>query len=82
MVLNQWYSLVSGWCSAKQVEQMFLRFYRNIDDRANKLAKQFTETVISQNKQVSPAQIQGFFMFYKNNPDDVLKNVSHIWELT
>ncbi|XP_050600605.1 mitochondrial chaperone BCS1 [Bombus affinis] len=71
-----------GWCSAKQVEQMFLRFYRDIDDRANKLAKQFTETVISQNKQVSPAQIQGFFMFYKNNPDDVLKNVSHIWELT
>ncbi|XP_006620438.1 mitochondrial chaperone BCS1 [Apis dorsata] len=71
-----------GWCSANQVEQMFLRFYRNIDDRANVLAKQFTENVLSQKKYVSPAQIQGYFMFYKNNPDDVLKNVSHIWELT
>ncbi|CAL7942837.1 unnamed protein product [Xylocopa violacea] len=71
-----------GWCSEKQIEQMFLRFYRNIDNRANELAKQFTETIISQKKHVSPAQIQGFFMFYKNNPDDILKNVSHIWELT
>ena len=73
---------ISGWCSEKQVEQMFLRFYRNIDDRANELAKQFTESVMSQKKQVSPAQIQGFFMFYKNSPDNVLKNVSHIWQLT
>ncbi|XP_012340582.1 mitochondrial chaperone BCS1 [Apis florea] len=71
-----------GWCSANQVEQMFLRFYRNIDDRANVLAKEFTENVLSQKKYVSPAQIQGYFMFYKNNPDDVLKNVSNIWELT
>ncbi|XP_076752673.1 mitochondrial chaperone BCS1 [Xylocopa sonorina] len=71
-----------GWCSEKQIEQMFLRFYRNVDNRANELAKQFTETITSQKKHVSPAQIQGFFMFYKNNPDDILKNVSHIWELT
>lgn len=34
-----------GWCSANQVEQMFLKFYRNIDDRANVLAKEFTENI-------------------------------------
>lgn len=46
------------------------------------LAEKFAENVISQKRNVSPAQIQGFFMFYKNNPDDALKNVLHIWELT
>ncbi|CAK9832094.1 Mitochondrial chaperone BCS1 [Anthophora retusa] len=71
-----------GWCSARQVEQMFLRFYRNIDNKSNELAKEFTESVVSQKRNVSPAQIQGFFMFHKNNPADVLKNVSHIWDVT
>ncbi|KOC70783.1 Mitochondrial chaperone BCS1 [Habropoda laboriosa] len=71
-----------GWCSAKQVEQMFLRFYKNIDGRSGELAKEFTKIVISQKRNVSPAQIQGFFMFHKNNPADVLKNVSYIWDVT
>ncbi|XP_076685314.1 mitochondrial chaperone BCS1 isoform X1 [Andrena cerasifolii] len=71
-----------GWCSARQVEQMFLRFYKNAGDRANEIAAQFAKEVMSQKRNVSPAQIQGFFMFYKNSPNDVLKNVSHVWELT
>ena len=71
-----------GWCSARQVEQMFLRFYKNAGDKANEIAAQFAEEVMSQKRNVSPAQIQGFFMFYKNSPNDVLKNVSHVWELT
>nr|XP_012149312.1 PREDICTED: mitochondrial chaperone BCS1 isoform X2 [Megachile rotundata] len=72
-----------GWCSEKQVEQMFLRFYKSDgNNEATQLAKQFAENITSQKRNVSPAQIQGFFMFYKNDPDSVLKNVSHIWELT
>ncbi|XP_076640012.1 mitochondrial chaperone BCS1 [Colletes latitarsis] len=71
-----------GWCSMKQVEQMFLRFYKSTDIEAEEYARQFAENVMSQKRNVSPAQIQGFFMFHKNNPDDVMKNVSHIWELT
>lgn len=73
---------ITGWCSAKQAEQMFLKFYKSMGDRVNDLAEKFAENVISQKRNVSPAQIQGFFMFYKNNPDDALKNVLHIWELT
>lgn len=61
---------------------MFLRFYKNTGDRANEVAAQFAEKVMSQKRNVSPAQIQGFFMFYKNSPNDVLKNVSHVWDLT
>ncbi|XP_034185730.1 mitochondrial chaperone BCS1 [Osmia lignaria lignaria] len=71
-----------GWCSQKQVEQMFLRFYRDNENKAEELATEFAGNVMSHKKNVSPAQIQGFFMFYKNNPNEVLKNVSHIWELT
>ncbi|XP_015587313.1 mitochondrial chaperone BCS1 isoform X2 [Cephus cinctus] len=71
-----------GWCSQAQVEQMFLRFYQKPGETANDLAKQFAESVMSYKKNVSPAQIQGFFMFHKNNPEEVLNNVAQIWELT
>lgn len=72
-----------GYCSAKQVEQMFLRFYRDQDDvtRQN-LACKFSQDVMSHKRDVSPAQIQGYFMFHKNDPDKVINNVSQIWELT
>lgn len=71
-----------GYCNNKQIEKMFLRFYRDQDDitRQN-LAKQFAIDVISHGKNVSPAQIQGYFMFYKNNPDQVINNVSQIWQV-
>ena len=59
---------------------MFLRFYKS-NKQADKLAKQFAESVMKHNCNVSPAQIQGFFMFYKNEPEAVLNNVSKIWEL-
>ncbi|XP_077268035.1 mitochondrial chaperone BCS1 [Temnothorax americanus] len=87
-----------GWCSASQVEQMFLRFYKKPKKDSDKesekdsdkepekdsdtLAKEFAESVMSFNKNVSPAQIQGYFMFHKSNPDAVVKNVAQIWELT
>ncbi|XP_012278887.1 mitochondrial chaperone BCS1 [Orussus abietinus] len=71
-----------GWCSASQVEQMFLRFYKGPVAVARELAQQFADKVIMQKKNVSPAQIQGFFMFHKNNPNAVITNVSQIWEIT
>lgn len=72
-----------GWCSSTQVEQMFLRFYRGPEAaKAQELARAFADSVIQHKKNVSPAQIQGFFMFHKNNPDKVLANVHQIWELT
>ncbi|XP_076662357.1 mitochondrial chaperone BCS1 [Halictus rubicundus] len=71
-----------GWCTTTQVEQMFLRFYKDNVDQANQLAKKFSEDVLSRKRNISPAQIQGFFMFHKNDPHDMLKNVAHIWDLT
>lgn len=71
-----------GWCSASQVEQMFLRFYREPNINPDALAKQFAHNVMSYKRNVSPAQIQGYFMFHKNNPDAVINNVAQIWELS
>lgn len=61
---------------------MFLRFYKEPDKDPGTLAKEFANSVMSFKKHVSPAQIQGYFMFHKSNPDAVVNNVAQIWELT
>lgn len=59
---------------------MFLRFYTG--EKASLQAEEFADKVMSFDKNVSPAQIQGFFMFFKHaEPEEVLKNCNLIWEL-
>lgn len=67
-----------GYCSAVQVQKMFLNFYPG-DKMDNACA--FAESVIATKKPVSPAMLQGFFMFYKNEPQQALANVDQIWLL-
>ncbi|EEB11853.1 mitochondrial chaperone BCS1, putative [Pediculus humanus corporis] len=66
-----------GYCSPYQVEQMFLRFYPQFADDS----KEFTKKVMSHNKKLSAAQLQGYFMFYKSSGDKVLNEVDNIWHL-
>lgn len=61
---------------------MFLRFYKEPGKDPSVLAKKFAENIMSFKRNVSPAQIQGYFMFHKNNPEAVINNVTQIWELT
>ncbi|KAF5277689.1 hypothetical protein FQR65_LT03669 [Abscondita terminalis] len=69
-----------GWCTPHQIEKMFLRFYQDTDASLN--AKEFTKQVMSMNKNVSPAQIQGYFMFHKlASPNEIINNAKMIWEL-
>lgn len=59
---------------------MFLRFYDGENSRTQ--AKNFTDKVASLKKNVSPAQIQGYFMFHKNShPEKVIENCEMIWKL-
>ena len=58
---------------------MFLRFYKV---ESPEIAKEFANSVMLHKKNISPAQIQGFFMFYKNEPRKVIENVSQIWKHT
>ncbi|XP_050309165.1 mitochondrial chaperone BCS1 [Anthonomus grandis grandis] len=69
-----------GWCSRYQIEQMFLRFYPG--ENAHAQAKVFADCVTEEKKNVSPAQIQGFFMFHKHSkPEEVIKDFKNIWNL-
>lgn len=68
-----------GPCSAHQIEQMFLRFYRGSD--STNLAREFVDNVLKEKKSVSPAQIQGYFMFHKEKPQEMVMNVQQLWTL-
>lgn len=69
-----------GWCSGHQLKMMFLRFYRG--GQSEQQAIEFAERVVAMGKNVSPAQIQAFFLVHKHGDGaDVLKNVNQIWEL-
>ncbi|KAI5693528.1 hypothetical protein M8J75_000835 [Diaphorina citri] len=55
-----------GFCSRHQLEQMYKRFYQD---------------VLATGKNISAAQVQGYFMRYKRDPSDtILKNIHQIWE--
>lgn len=58
---------------------MFMRFYTGEDAREN--ATIFAQKVLAFNKNVSPAQIQGYFMIHKlSTQEEVLQNVETIWD--
>lgn len=58
---------------------MFKRFYTGDDSIPNSVL--FANKVLSFGKNVSPAQIQGYFMMHKTStPADVIHNASHIWD--
>ncbi|ETN58949.1 mitochondrial chaperone BCS1 [Anopheles darlingi] len=68
-----------GHCSRHQLEQMFRRFYSGTDAEAN--ARLFAEKVAADGRNVSPAQVQGYFMVHKvSDQQTVLDNVANIWE--
>nr|CAD7266544.1 unnamed protein product [Timema shepardi] len=68
-----------GHCSHCQLQQMFLRFYRS--QEAPSQAVTFADAVVKCGKPISPAQVQGYFMFYKDCPSAVLDNVEKMWTL-
>lgn len=67
-----------GWCSKHQLQHMFLRFYNN-----ERLAEEFANVVLERGKNVSPAQIQAYFLFHKQetNARKVVDSVDEIWKL-
>lgn len=67
-----------GYCSEFQVAEMFKRFYNSGDNILK--ADEFAKKVASYGRNVSPAQIQGFFMMYKTaGADEVIANAHDVW---
>ncbi|CAL1547569.1 unnamed protein product [Lymnaea stagnalis] len=67
-----------GYTTEYQLQQIFTRFY---PDQPESRAQEFSSKVISLGQPVSPAQVQGFFMLYKNDPDIVIANAKEIVHL-
>ncbi|XP_058451998.1 mitochondrial chaperone BCS1 [Malaya genurostris] len=68
-----------GFCSRHQLEEMFMRFYADEEGVSN--SKIFADSVLKAGRDVSPAQIQGYFMIHKmSDQQTVLSNVASIWE--
>ena len=63
------------YCTAYQLETMFERFYPNATPEN---ASEFAERVIASVKTISPAEIQGYFMLYKDSGQDALANAENI----
>lgn len=59
------------YASSHQLRQMFMRFY---PDQPESRADEFAQIVAKAGKPVSAAQVQGYFMMFKMNPDTVVKN--------
>lgn len=64
------------YASKHQLEQMFQRFYPKLSLGKSRY---FAELVLERGKNVSMAQIQGYFMFYKSEPEEVMNNIDKIW---
>uniref|UniRef100_A0A671ER66 BCS1 homolog, ubiquinol-cytochrome c reductase complex chaperone n=1 Tax=Rhinolophus ferrumequinum TaxID=59479 RepID=A0A671ER66_RHIFE len=64
-----------GYCSRWQLTQMFQRFYPG---QAPSLAEDFAGRVLQATTQISPAQVQGYFMLYKNDPAGAIQNAESL----
>merc|ERR1711994_655768 len=64
-----------GHNSHKQCVEMFDNFYPDQLKDTPSLSIQFPDNVMNLNIPVSAAQVQGMFMFYKNDPEKVIQNV-------
>lgn len=68
-----------GYCSQHQLESMYKRFYSGPEVIEN--ATIFAESALKYGKNVSPAQVQGYFMMHKlATQREVLANVEKLWD--
>lgn len=65
-----------GHATKHQLLKMYLRFY---PEGSHEAAAQFSENVAAANIDYSVAQIQGYFLLHKNDPDAALNN-THLIE--
>lgn len=65
------YKVFIGNATAYQMEQMFMKFYPG----EHETCKIFVQKAVALNVPVSTAQLQGLFVFNKNNPQSALRMV-------
>lgn len=76
------YKVFVGNATPFQMEQMFLKFYPGEKEKC----KDFVKHAANLNAEVSTAQLQGLFVFFKDDPDsaikmvDTLKSPNHVFQ--
>nr|CAH0101010.1 unnamed protein product [Daphnia galeata] len=64
-----------GYCSKVQLDNMFRKFYPDVNEL---LVDKFVEAAIGLGKNLSPASVQGHFMFHKTHPEDAIANLHRL----
>lgn len=67
-----------GHATPFQLKQMFRRFYPEVHSTE---AEEFAKSVQNLSRPVSMAEVQGLFMFYKNDHKGLMNNVDKIGKL-
>ncbi|XP_065225769.1 mitochondrial chaperone BCS1-like [Planococcus citri] len=66
-----------GFCSQNQIVRLFKKFYKS----SASIALEFKQEIIKSGKNVSPAQLQGFFQSHKHSDLERLKlDIHQIWD--
>jgi mitochondrial chaperone BCS1 len=68
-----------GFATEYQISKMFINFYPEANVTQ---ADEFSKQLLSKHKNVSAAQIQGYFMHFKNQPTQALNNIEHFHDTT
>lgn len=72
------FKMMIKFCSRYQLAGLYRRFY---PDQLDNLAFQFADNALKNDTEISPAQVQGYLMFYKDKPIDAINNVHYIKNL-
>ncbi len=65
-----------GWASTSQIKSMFLRFFPQQEQLANLFAERVPEDTVSM------AQLQGYFMMFRDQPQSAMDHLSTLLENT
>lgn len=69
-----------GYATEYQAKNMFMKFYPSVNEHK---AAEFAKKLMSLgNKSISSAQIQGYFMLFKNDPESAIQNLDSYFNKT
>ncbi|KAL9642198.1 hypothetical protein ABK040_007200 [Willaertia magna] len=69
-----------GHANREQIKKLFISFYRHVE-QVDTFAEQFVSKLCDQQTScpyVTPAQLQGYFMQYKDTPNQAIEHISHL----
>jgi len=66
-----------GHATSFQIQQLFQRFY---PEASLEKSRHFAQAVANKGQNVTMAQIQGYFLRHKSDPEGVVLNLNSMWQ--